>query len=404
VGINDQLRQEVIEQYGVLGVAPARELQALADLAAHVCGVPSSAINLITGIEQHQVAASGFDPSVCSRDDSMCAAVLDEPEPVVVPDASRDARFSQNPFVTGVIGDVRFYASAPLVTPEQLIVGRLCVFDTVERVLTPQQNKALEVLAQQVTEVLELRLRSRQLEESLGELTRTRDELRRSNEQLSIFAAQVSHDLLNPLTAILANSELIMSEPVIAADQPLLEMVEATFNAGKRMEAMMEEVLEYARIGGQLRITDTDLNQVLAAVLADLEPALGGSGAKVEAAPLPTVRGDARQIYAVLLNLLNNALKFSRPGVPPEVSLGADTSAGRSRIWIQDNGIGVPLQSRDHVFRPFVRANPAVPGTGIGLATSKRIIESHNGRIGIDGSPGGGTTVWFELPLAESMA
>ena len=63
----------------------------------------------------------------------------------------------------------------------------------------------------------------------------------------------------------------------------------------------------------------------------------------------------------------------------------------------------MPLQSREHVFRPFVRANMGVPGSGIGLATSKRIIESHDGRIGIDGSPGGGTTVWFELPLAESM-
>lgn len=399
--VDDQERQEAIESYGVLNSPPIRELQALVDLAAQVCAVPTAAINLITGSQQHQVAASGFDASICSREDSMCAAVLGEIQTVVVPDASRDPRFSENPFVTGVIGAVRFYASAPLVTPEGVTVGRLCVFDTAERILTSQQRQALEVLAGQVADVLELRLRSRQLEQSLKELTKTRDELRRSNEQLSFFAAQVSHDLLNPLTAILANSELIMTEPQAAEDEHVMDLAQAIFTAGKRMEAMMEDVLGFARVGGQLTVTETDLNKVADAVLTDLQPTLDGKGVKVKVAVLPRVSADEQQLYAVLLNLIHNAVKFQRPGVTPEIAVGTNPAAtdGYCRVWVQDNGVGVPPESRDRMFRPFVRADKSVPGSGIGLATSKRIIDSHGGRIGMDSNPGEGTTVWFELPV-----
>ena len=112
----DLFRQATIDQCGVDAV-PSQDLQAIVDLAAQVVGVPTAAINLITDTHQHQIAASGFEPSVCAREDSMCAAVLKDPT-VTVADASRDERFADNPFVTGEIGAVRFYASSPLVTPE----------------------------------------------------------------------------------------------------------------------------------------------------------------------------------------------------------------------------------------------------------------------------------------------
>ena len=90
--------------YDVLGNAPERELQALVDIAAQVCAVPRAAINLITATHQHQIATTGFAASICAREDSTCAAVLERTDRVVVPDASLDARFRENPFVTGVLG------------------------------------------------------------------------------------------------------------------------------------------------------------------------------------------------------------------------------------------------------------------------------------------------------------
>ena len=192
---------EAIARYGVLDDSDDSDeqgLQELAELAALACGVPHAAVNIISGTQQHQVATAGIDRSICDRDDAMCAVVLGERDVVVVPDARADARFEDNPFVNGRLGQVRFYASAQLVTSDGSVLGRLCVFDDQPHDLEPRHARALEVLAHRAVDVLELHLRSRQLRASMKELTAARDQLDRSNEGLTLFAAQVSHDLRSP--------------------------------------------------------------------------------------------------------------------------------------------------------------------------------------------------------------
>jgi signal transduction histidine kinase len=242
-------RLETLDLYDVLSGPPPPELQALVDLAALVCEAPSAAINLITSTEQHQLAAHGFDRSVCARADSMCAAVLGETAPVVVVDASRDARFAENPFVTGAIGSVRFYASAPLVVPSGITVGRLCVVDEEPRELGPQQEAALLTLAERVVDLLELRLRTRQLETSRRELTEAREELRRSDERLAVFADQVSHDLRGPLTAILMNAELLADDPEVAAVEHASRFAAGIVEGARRLDQLIAEVLAAAHRG-----------------------------------------------------------------------------------------------------------------------------------------------------------
>ena len=394
----DRDRRAVIDDYQILGTPAPRDLQALVDIAAQVCGVPSAAINLITEDAQHQVATSGFDPSICARSDSMCATVLGDPAPVVVSDASDDDRFRDNPFVTGVIGDVRFYASAPLVTPGGVTVGRLCVFDDEVRRLDARQEETLVVLAQRVVDVLELRLRTRQLEESLAELTRTRDELTRSNDLLAHFAGQVSHDLLNPLTAIIASTELLAHEPVVAADPELALLADNAADAGRRMSGMIEQILKHARLGSELEVTDVDLDLVARDVVADLVPLREAVGGSVHVVALGSVRGDEKQLYSVLLNLVSNGLKFARPGVPPEVEVGAERVDGVLRLRISDNGQGIPEDRREQSFRLFARGSSDVDGSGIGLATVRRIVEVHHGTVDLHDGPEGGTVVVVELP------
>lgn len=389
---------EAIARYRALDEPGGRDLQALAELAALVCGVPNSAINLITRDHQHQIAAAGIDPSVCSREDSMCAVVLDDTRTVVAPDASADPRFATNPFVSGEIDTVRFYASAPLITPDGTTIGRLCVFDSQPHELAAERADVLQVVAQRVVDVLELRLRGRQLEQSLVELTRTQDELTRSNELLSLFAGQVSHDLRSPLTAILANTELLADEPAVTSDPVVAELVGATHQAGQRMAGMISTILDYARSGAVLRPTEVALDEVLSHVLDDLAPAIGRRSAVVRREPLPEVVGDATQLYAVLLNLVSNAVKFTPPERTPEVAVTAARGDGEWRVAVTDNGRGIPVTSRDTVFVLHARGDSSVEGSGIGLATARRAVEAHGGRIGIDDAPGGGTTIWFTLP------
>ncbi|MEW1955244.1 GAF domain-containing sensor histidine kinase [Terrabacter sp. NPDC080008] len=396
-----QRREAALRDYDVLGNAPQKELQALVEIAAQVCRAPRAAINLISATHQHQVATLGFDASICTREDSMCAAVLEHTARVVVPDARLDERFRHNPFVTGRLGDVRFYASAPLVTPDGVAIGRLCVFDSHPRQLDAEQEQALGTVAERVVDVLELRLRTRRLESSLEALTRTQQELHRSNEALSVFTGQVSHDLRTPLTAIMASTELLGQEDSVKDDKWAQRLVTTAHRAATRMAGMIDQMLAYALVGAQLQRSPTDLGDVLASVLEDLAPTLGSAGATVSAGRLPTVSVDRQQLYSVLLNLVSNAVKYARPDAAPVVDVSAERRGGSWRIQVRDNGIGIAEQDRETVFGLFHRAPDAkssVEGSGIGLATVRRIIEAHGGLIGISGVEGQGTNVWFELP------
>lgn len=390
-------RSARIEDYGVLRGGPRRDLQALVDLAAQVTGVRHAAINIITADEQHQIATAGLEPSVCSREDSMCAAVLAVPDIVMVQDASHDDRFAANPFVTGRLGAVRFYASAPLVTPGGIVIGRLCVFDDAPRTVTPAQQEALTSLAARVVDVLELGLRTRQLEATVAELTAARNELRRSNEHLTVFAGQVAHDLRTPLTAILANAEVLGLE--LGSRPDLGPFLEAVLESGQRMGDLIADYLAYARVGADLRVEDVDLSAVVDAVLVDLRPALTAGGADVVVGPLPTVPADRAQLYGVLLNVLSNAVKFARPGEAPSVGVTARRRGDRWRVEVRDRGVGVPAGRREEVFGLFARVDSERAGHGIGLATARRVVEAHGGAMGMtDTDDGVGVTVWIELP------
>ena len=391
-------RQDKVEQYDVLGSAPSADLQALIDLVAQVLDAPMAAINLLTATEQHMVATSGIDPVVCSTEESMCAVVAAEPGPVVVPDATVDPRFSANPFVTGVLDEFRFYASAALVTPDGVPVGRLCVFDREPRELNQQQRGALVTLAGRVMDILELRSRSRQLETSLAELTAVRDELRRSNHELSLFAQQVSHDLRTPLTGILSNAEVLAGEPVVQDDGDLRVLVDDIAFSGRRMNDLIGHVLAYGQVGGHLTLSPTPLRAVFHRARADLCRLVEERDAVIELDDLPIVPCDPDLLYSVALNLLANAVKFARPDVPPRVRVSGESAGDSVRVRVSDNGVGVPAERADEVFGLFVRGGSDTEGHGIGLATTKRNVEAHGGRIGIEASQGPGTTIWFTLP------
>lgn len=398
----DARREAELSAYEAITRQPRRELRALTELAAIVTQVPMATINLITATQQHQVAAHGFDAGICSREDSMCAAVLHEPEPVVVADARLDPRFHTNPFVTGELGDVRFYAAHHLITPEGIAIGTLCVFDTEPRELDQHQRLSLQTLADRIVDVLELDRRTRQLTATLERMHRVQHELERSNQQLAAFAGQVSHDLRNPLTAVGMALSLLREELDDLASGETDTLGQASWlatraiSATDRMRELVDGLLDFARIGGDLRRTEVDLQRVVADVVADLEAPL--ASADVSVGELPTVSGDRTQLRALLQNLVANAAKFVPEGATPVVEVRARRLDGGWRVEVADRGIGVAEVDRDRVFEPLTRVDTRVEGSGIGLATCKRVVEAHGGQIGLVPREGGGTVVWFELP------
>lgn len=386
-GAGARRRERAIATYDVLGAPPRRELEAIVELAAQVVGVPFAAVNLLDAHAQHQVATTGFDGADTPVQDAMCRIVVESGRAVMVEDAGNDVRFAGNPWTTGETGNIRFYGSHPLTTPAGVTIGTLCVFDNKTHRVTPEAVKSLAQLADRVVDVLELELASRRLSE-------VNERLSTSNERLALFAGQVSHDLKNPLTSISLSLESLEME---ISEAYQVDTLARARRGVDRMTGLINNLLAYASQGAAPGDGVVDLDAELTAALDDLAGRVSRERVRHDA--LPQVRGDAVQLRSVLMNLIDNAAKFTADGDEPQIEVVAQPVDGHHRVEVRDRGRGIPADKRERVFAPLARLDKSVDGTGIGLATCRRVVEAHGGSMGVEDRPGGGSVFWFELPL-----
>ncbi|MCU1522108.1 MAG: divJ [Arthrobacter sp.] len=393
-------RQSVLAEYGLPGLEPFRpgpgsripdapgQLRKLLTLATTTTGIPFGVVNIMTADEQHHIAAVGIDPGVCSREVSMCGRVFLNGETTVVPDASQDPRFHDHPFVSGQLASIRFYASVPLTTADGFVLGSLCLFSSAPAELSPDKQAALEIIASQVVEVLELQHHARMLARSLAEA-------RNSNALLDSFAGRISHDLRNPLTSIIGFTELGELQGTAGAAE-----FRAIGRTSRRMLAMLDDILSFSRIGGAIRLRRVSLAALVGEVEEDLASRLHEADAVIEVSDF-VLQADAEQLRTLLQNLIHNAVSYRRPGVPPRVQVRAQALDDGVEVQVTDNGKGIPAEERTHVTEPLVRLHrdDDPPGSGLGLATCVRIANAHGGRLAISSGPDGGTTVSVRLPV-----
>ena len=381
-----ELRDDAVAAYDVVGAPPRRDLEALVELAAQLAGVPFAAVNLMSSDAQHQVATTGFVGADSPFEDAMCRFVVQSGRSIMLEDARQDERFADSPWTNGDLGDVRYYASHPLRTPSGVVVGTLCVFDTDEHRVSPEAARGLSQLADRVVDVLELDLTSRRLEDANGRL-------RTANERLEFFAGQVSHDLKNPLTSVSLSLEALELDVV---DHDQLDTLARARRGVDRMDGLITDLLTFASLGAPPGDDLVDLQAELASALDDLAGRL--SEATVDIGELPVVRGDAAQLRSVLMNLVDNAVKFTDDGEAPAIEVGSWALDGRRRIEVRDRGRGVPPEQHQRIFAPLIRLDKSIAGTGLGLASCRRIVEAHGGTMGVREREGGGSVFWFDLP------
>lgn len=227
------------------------------------------------------------------------------------------------------------------------------------------------------------------------ELRNTMEELQRSNRELQEFAFVASHDLQEPLRKIQTFSERLRSSESSLDDEGK-DYLQRMHSAASRMQALIIDLLNYSRAGTKAQVFErVDMNRVLNDVLIDLEATLEDSEAEVHTTALPEVWGDASQLRQVLQNLLSNAIKFRRVGVKPIIQVQTkDVGPVEWTLIVSDNGIGFDEKYLDKIFAPFQRlhARGIYPGTGIGLAIVKKIIERHGAHISASSSPGMGAS------------
>lgn len=397
----DLEREAELRAYAVLGSESIPSLERITDLAASLCAMAVSEINVVTTADVVHVATTNRDHLRVPREHSFCSAILErDTETAVVIDATLEEPFASSPYVTGEKAAIRSYASARLVAASGTVLGTICVFDTTPREVGAEQLESLRALAMLVVDILEMRRSEHELAGALSRLADSHRGLRASNESLEAFAGQISHDLQAPLTAVEVALELLEDHVPLGDDATML--LDHARSSGRRMQRTITDLLDFAVAvagsgGPAVRV---DLDHVVATVLTDLAWTL--TEVRVEVAPLPAVLGQETELRAVLQNLVANAVKFAGPQGDAHIRIHGLERDGVVRVTVADNGPGVPEEEREAVFGLNVRGDAGVragvQGHGIGLATCARIMRMRQGAIGVDPSPNGGSEFWFELP------
>jgi PAS domain S-box-containing protein len=233
------------------------------------------------------------------------------------------------------------------------------------------------------------------------------DELVRSNEELTRFAHIAAHDLQEPINTVIRYVQWIDKHLGGRLEPSEKEVLEFIIGATHRLHELVTGLLSYSRVDAQVEpYAMVQLETVVAEVLKNLESSIKDSGAKVTVGALPSVLADRQQMVALFQNLISNAIKYRTLAGQPTIAISVEKTPGSYIFSIADNGIGIDPAYKDMIFIIFKRlhTSQAYPGTGIGLALCKRIVERHHGNIWVESAPNGGSVFKFTLPIAVPEA
>jgi signal transduction histidine kinase len=275
--------------------------------------------------------------------------------------------------------------SATSIQPQQQVEGLDCGADSY---LVEPVNP--EVLIATVKAFL----RAREAEEAL----------RRSNEELERFSYRVAHDLSEPLRTMIAHTQLLERNLGPSLPEKCSESLNFVIDAAGRLQALIERLLTYAQlthVTGQVYKLDSEA--MLGRTLSNLASTISASGARITHDALPEVMADPA-LEQVFQNLISNAIKYRRADVDPEIHVSACADGDSWVFAIRDNGVGIDELQKENVFQIFRRLHGReIPGNGIGLALSKKIVEAHGGSIWVESVPGEGSTFYFRIPKQPAL-
>lgn len=416
---SEEARLNALRGYGILDTPPDEAFNRFARVAAAILNVPIALVSLIDTDRQWFKARVGLDLQQTARSIAFCDHTIRGSEVLVIRDASRDARFADNPLVTGE-PHIRFYAGAPLITPEGHRLGSLCVIDHRPRDLTATETALLADLASMVVDTLDLWRIKTNADRQAWEMAQLAEESRRAQataerllQQKSLFIAAMAHELRSPLNAIIGFTDLIRQDTENELTEARRrEFIDIVNDSGQHLLDLINDLLDLSKIeAGKFEVVlePTDLAAAVTQVYRMMSGLAKDHGLKFDLRidpRLPPVMADARALKQILVNLVSNAIKFTPEG--GYVALVAAARPDGCRLFVSDTGRGISVDDLKRVTEPYnqVRSRHVsdVAGTGLGLAISKRLVQLMGSALEIESALDAGTTASFILPLTRQVA
>ncbi|MCO8272494.1 GAF domain-containing sensor histidine kinase [Actinoplanes sp. TRM 88003] len=394
---NETDRLAALYALDILDSAPEQDFDDIVALASNVCGTPMSLVTLVDMDRQWFKARVGLDETDTDREISFCAHAILGRDLLVVPDATKDPRFADNPQVDCANG-IRFYAGAPLVTTDGFALGTLCVVDDQPRRLDIEQLQALRALARQVTSQMELRRHA----VALANTTARLQELERRKDDL---AGLIGGDLRAPLRVVAAYLEKLGRTGRHDAD--LADQVaRATAGHIRGFTDLLHHLTEMAETGfgaESLHMRQIDLTRITRRAVEAVRPIAATKQIwilnQADGPTLPII-ADPVRLEQVLTHLLFAAVKYTPSG--GRVRVGTDIESGPAvRLDDMDLPDGMRPELFPHLYYGAI-ANPAtVPGPDRGLAVAKKILDAHHATVALSDRPGDGTSLHVVFPSAD---
>ncbi len=389
---NENERLGSLRSYNILDMLEEAEYNEIVLVASEICQTPVALISLVDHERQWFKSAVGLEVKQTPKEQAFCAHTIVENDVMIVKDARTDARFAQNPLVTG-FPNIVFYAGVPLINNDGYALGSLCVIDNKVNDLTPQQINALKVLSKQVSGLLELRKKNRELEEANAALME-------SNLFIQRFAGMVAHDIKNPLSSMLLSSQALQRQLQSSDDIKSLKLVEMNIRSSKQLLHLVDEILVYSTSPSSM-LARRELVNVSALITKIMKLIEIPASIRIE---LPEkehilhVPGVA--LEQIFLNLLTNAIRYNDK-VDGVIGFQVTEDDSYFTIEVTDNGIGIEPQHITHIFDEKFTAGRTdrfyQKGTGIGLSTVKALVQKLGGTVYARSILGQETTICFTV-------
>ena len=388
-------RLKELYRYEILDTEREEMFDDIVAIASQICGTPIALISLVDPDRQWFKAKVGLDARETNRNVAFCAHAILQEEVFEVPDARQDTRFADNPLVVGA-PNVRFYAGAPLISPTGHKLGTLCAIDNKPNHLSPGQRKSLEALARQVIGNMELRLKSKKLEEL--------------NQQKNRLFSIIAHDLRSPVKSLLGLVNFLQDPEAYLSDKEREEFTRLLGTTATHVDQLIADLLNWTHFDrGSLRFEPADIpvNQVAERIATVLGPMAKSKGISFtsECPEEIVVRADRSMLHSIMQNLVSNALKFTLPG--GQVSLSCEKQGDKALITVKDNGVGLTEASLAKLFslgsNVSAEGTKGEKGSGLGLPLCQEFAQKMGGKITIQSERNCGTIATAELPLATSQ-